>query len=52
MRGKISGISINAAGKLWFSYKKNWLIHFSDTIGISLETKNIHVDLTLDVGKY
>ena len=51
MRGMVSGISINAAGKLWFKYKKNWLIHISDTVDISLETSNIHVDMTLAFGK-
>lgn len=50
MRGQISGISINAAGKLWFKYKKSWFPTISKTVGINIKTENIHVDMTIKVG--
>ena len=50
MRGKMSGISIAASGRLKYSYKKGWF-KVSDTMRFSAKTRNIHADLTLSVGK-
>ncbi|XP_057307472.1 lipopolysaccharide-binding protein-like [Hydractinia symbiolongicarpus] len=49
MRGQVSGITLEANGRLWYKYKKGWF-KFSDTIGIDLKAENIRFDMTLNIG--
>ena len=47
---QMSGISINANGKLYYKYKRGF-IKISDTVGFSAEISSMQADLTLAVGK-
>ena len=47
---QMSGISINAGGKLYYKYKRGF-IKISDTMGFNAEISNMQADLTLAIGK-
>ena len=47
---QMSGISINAGGKLYYKYKRGF-IKISDTMGFNAEISDMQADLTLAIGK-
>ena len=47
---QMSGISINAGGKLNYKYKRGF-IKISDTMGFNAEISDMQADLTLAIGK-
>ncbi|XP_057307470.1 lipopolysaccharide-binding protein-like isoform X2 [Hydractinia symbiolongicarpus] len=49
MRSKVSGITLEAYGRLKYIYKDGWFM-FKDNIGIDFKAKNVYFDIILSIG--